>query len=253
MVTWDGTGRVDLYLSVDGGGSWQLHEIGLSGGSHRLIVPHTPSRFAAVKLERTVPRSVGKTPGLFTIETSIALLSFGAKVAKDGGALITWSSDPGPADLGGYRLERADPGATWRTIVALTGETAYTDRDAGAGARYRLFGVNGLGEELLLGEAALASGAALSAWPLPYRGGDLRIRFATASGLGGGRGQATVDVHDISGRRVRRLAAGLFEPGFQTAIWDGRDDRGALVGAGIYFLRSRSGNESTALKVVVVR
>ncbi|TPW09894.1 MAG: carbohydrate binding family 6, partial [bacterium] len=183
-ITWNGTGRVDLYLSTDGGSGWQLYESGLTGGEHRLIVPHTPTRFAAVKLERAVPRSVSKTPGLFTIETSVALLSFAAQISPAGtGADLSWASDPGPADLAGYRIERSDPASAsgFRTLVSLTRETTYRDVTGAAGGHYRLFAVNGLGEELLLGEAALLPARPLAAWPMPYRSGQLSVSFARGS------------------------------------------------------------------------
>jgi hypothetical protein len=255
-VTWNGTGRVDLYLSTDGGSSWSPYEIGLTGGEHRLVVPHTPSKFAAFKLERAVPRSVSKTPGLFTIETSVSLLAMLAAPLPEGakGVEVTWQTDPGPEDLAGYRLERATTGADWRTIVPLTRETSHTDPDGGPGSRYRLFAVNGLGEELWLGEAAIRPLKPLAAWPLPYRGGALTISFATAGGLGGGSGRAELSVYDVTGRLVRRLDSGAYPAGHRIATWDGRDALGREVAAGIYLLRASGdlGYQRT-MKLAVLR
>ena len=251
-VTWDGTGRVDVSLSTDGGNTWQLQESGLTGGEYRLLVPHTPSRFARYRVERAVPRSVA-TSGLFTIETSISLLSFAAMPAPEGGASLAWSTDPGPEDLAGYRLERAAGAAAWRTIVALTRATSYTDPAGAPGNRYRLFAVNGLGDELLMGEAGLLPAAALAAWPLPYRDGLLQISFAVASALGGGPGHAEVAILDLAGRRVRTVATGAYKAGYHLASWDGRDDRGRLAPGGLYFIQARTGGVSTILKAVVTR
>jgi hypothetical protein len=252
-ISWGGTGRVDLFLSVDGGSSWQLYESSLTGGSHRLVVPHTPGRFAAVKIERAVPRSVSKTPGFFSIETSIELLAFRAALPPEGGgALLSWSTEPGPADLAGYRLERSDAATPWRTIVPLTRETSHTDPEGGAGARYRLFAVNGLGEELLLGEAAPVPPRPLAAWPLPYRGGGLNVSFAIYGRLGAPLGEADVALYDVAGRRVRTLASGTFPSGQQLVTWDGANERGARVPAGIYFLRSRTAGETFHLKLAVL-
>jgi hypothetical protein len=254
-VTWDGTGRVDLYLSVDGGGSWQLLQSRLAGGEHPLQVPHAPTRFAKLKLERALPYSVALTD-LFTVETSIALLNFTAEVAAAGeaGAVLAWNTDPAPADLRGYRLERAAPGsAEFSVLVALTRETTVRDPQASAGSRYRLFAVNGLGAELLLGETALLPRRALDAWPRPYRGGALHVSFAAAAGLGGGPGKVEIGVYDVRGRLVRSIVRGLFPAGFHAATWDGRDERGLEVAAGIYFLRAQAGGEISQLKVVRVR
>jgi hypothetical protein len=118
-ITWGGTGRVDLYVSIAGGDDWQLVEDGLVGGSYDLIVPHTPSHFVRYKLERAIPYSVAMTPGFVTIETSIDLLAFAVGPAPEGstGTFVSWSTNPGPADLAGYRLERAAEGEAWRTLL----------------------------------------------------------------------------------------------------------------------------------------
>jgi hypothetical protein len=255
-ITWNGTGRVDLYLSVDGGASWQLQEERLTGGEYRLQVPHAPGRFTRLRLEREIPHSVALTD-LFTIETSITLLAFRARAAEEeGGVRLEWASDPGPADLAGYRLERAAAGDgddAWEPLVALTRDTAYHDRTGGAGSRYRLFGVNGMGEALLLGETSLLPARPLAAWPLPYRGGDLQISFATASGLGGGEALTRVGIYDLTGRLVRRLAERMVPAGVQSAAWDGRDENGRTVAGGVYFIRASTPGHEENLKIVVVR
>lgn len=62
----------------------------------------------------------------------------------------------------------------------------------------------------------------------------------------------TVDVHDLSGRRVRRIAGGVTEPGRYAEVWDGRDERGSRVPAGVYFVRVawRSGHDSLKLMLI---
>lgn len=63
-----------------------------------------------------------------------------------------------------------------------------------------------------------------------------------------------VDVHDVSGRRVRSLAAPrTLGAGTHTVAWDGDDDSGAHVPAGVYFVRLTAGLASEASRVVVVR
>lgn len=253
-LTWNGTGRVDLYLSTDGGNAWALQQAHLTGGSYRLLVPHTPSKFAKYKLDRAVPYSVAET-GLFTIETCVSLLNFEVALSPEGtGADLTWHSDPGPDDLAGYRLERGDVAAPggWQTLVSLTREISHHDADGAPGSRYRLFAVNGLGEELLLGEAAFLSARPLAAWPLPYRGGQLTVSFGVAGGIGGGRGSADLMVYDVAGRLVCTLANGEFTPGYQMVSWNGRDRHGRTVANGIYFVRLRTGGQIYRIKVVVM-
>lgn len=49
--------------------------------------------------------------------------------------------------------------------------------------------------------------------------------------------RGTLDVFDVSGRRVRRLAEGRLSAGAQRFTWDGRDEGGRRVAAGAYWIR----------------
>lgn len=51
------------------------------------------------------------------------------------------------------------------------------------------------------------------------------------------RGEARLEVFDLSGRRVALLAQREFDPGRYTEHWNGRDASGATVGPGLYFVR----------------
>jgi len=62
-----------------------------------------------------------------------------------------------------------------------------------------------------------------------------------------------LDVFDARGRHVRTLLRGPQAPGHYKAIWDGRDDRGAAVGSGIYFTRLRAGNEVQTRKAILMK
>jgi flagellar hook assembly protein FlgD len=73
------------------------------------------------------------------------------------------------------------------------------------------------------------------------------------AGPGGGADQAFVGIFDVAGRQVREVARGMFQSGYQTATWDGRDDDGHSIGNGIYFLIARSGGETARVKLVVMR
>lgn len=66
-------------------------------------------------------------------------------------------------------------------------------------------------------------------------------------------GAAVLSVHDAAGRLVRILAAGVYPAGRHLAIWDGRDDRGAAVGSGLYYCRLASGGATAASKLILVR
>jgi hypothetical protein len=261
-VSWLGAEPADLWLSVDGGNTYERLRHAVGGAATNaltLLVPHTPTRFARVKLSPADPsvRGADESDSLFTIESSIALLSLVATLT-DAGVELAWATAPGvgPDGLAGYRLFRvghAQAGTGVRIGPELITESRYVDRDGAAGHTYRLAAVNGLGHELELGRVSLTPLAPLAAWPLPYRGGDLVVSFATGSAPGGGPGEAVVELYDATGRRVRTIARGRFAAGYRTATWDGRRERGGPVSSGIYFLRVTSAGERHHLKVVVAR
>jgi hypothetical protein len=59
-----------------------------------------------------------------------------------------------------------------------------------------------------------------------------------------------VDVFDVNGRRVRALARGAATAGTRMLHWDGRDDGGRAVRAGLYFVRARAGAHRSEARVV---
>ncbi len=66
-------------------------------------------------------------------------------------------------------------------------------------------------------------------------------------------GPLAVDIHDLRGRRVRRLHRGELAAGEQQLVWDRRDARGRLVAAGVYLLRVQMGTDVVTAKLAVVR
>ncbi len=65
-------------------------------------------------------------------------------------------------------------------------------------------------------------------------------------------GPATLDVLDLRGRRVRRLVRGTFAAGSHVVTWDGRDQSGAAVPAGVYLAHLRTGGEPVTIKLTLV-
>jgi flagellar hook assembly protein FlgD len=50
-------------------------------------------------------------------------------------------------------------------------------------------------------------------------------------------GQVKLSVYDLKGRRVATLVNAKLPPGSQQVTWNGRDDRGGEVAAGVYLYR----------------
>ena len=85
------------------------------------------------------------------------------------------------------------------------------------------------------------------AQPHPARGST---RFAFTLGVAA---RAELTVLDLSGRRVRSLVSDALAAGPHDAVWDGRDDSGTPLSAGLYFAQLRVGDASRTQRVVLAR
>jgi hypothetical protein len=66
------------------------------------------------------------------------------------------------------------------------------------------------------------------------------------------RTTAKLVVHDVAGRRVRTLVDQLLEAGVHHVEWDGRDDNGAAMPAGVYFYAATAGAERMTKRMILV-
>ncbi|HMB71351.1 MAG TPA: FlgD immunoglobulin-like domain containing protein, partial [bacterium] len=83
--------------------------------------------------------------------------------------------------------------------------------------------------------------------PNPFRGSTtLRYELPRAQTV-------RLAVHDVTGRKLRELAAGPRSAGRYSVVWDGRDGDGRRVAAGVYFVRLRTGAEEQTRKIVLLR
>lgn len=63
----------------------------------------------------------------------------------------------------------------------------------------------------------------------------------------------TIDVYDVTGRRVKEIYAGKMFSRVETFVWDGTNSQNERIPSGIYFVRARAGSVQEVRKVVVVR
>lgn len=92
-----------------------------------------------------------------------------------------------------------------------------------------------------------AAGATLRAMPNPFMARtEIAFTLATAT-------EVRLDVFDVGGRRVRGLVSGAMLPGAHRFQWDGRDDRGAVLPAGVYMARLDLGGRSERVRVLRLR
>jgi flagellar hook assembly protein FlgD len=88
----------------------------------------------------------------------------------------------------------------------------------------------------------------LSMRPNPVRGGG-EISFALESAA-----TVRLEVADLQGRRVRTLLRGTtIAPGQRHVAWDGADDAGRPLPAGVYLIRLVTPRQVHTAKAVVMR
>lgn len=66
-------------------------------------------------------------------------------------------------------------------------------------------------------------------------------------------GMLDLGIYDVRGRRVRTLMHGSHGRGIHTVYWDGRDDAGQRVSAGVYYYRLRGPEATSTRKMVLLR
>jgi hypothetical protein len=98
---------------------------------------------------------------------------------------------------------------------------------------------------LAAGKVPAVPSAELSAVPNPFG------RATTFSYQLGRAGSVALTVSDVAGRAVRRLAGGPQPAGFHSVFWDGRDDGGRELPAGVYFCTLANGAHRLSRKVVL--
>lgn len=119
---------------------------------------------------------------------------------------------------------------------------------------------------LVTTDASVRVGAGSSTGAPPSRPGELGVRVApnpfnpcTTITVATDHGSApsgflTVDVLTVDGCRVRRLWDGPIPPGPWQGAWDGRDDHGRAVAAGIYLVAARlDGSSVGCARMALVR
>lgn len=77
-------------------------------------------------------------------------------------------------------------------------------------------------------------------------GASIAYRTSTA-------GKVQVQLFDVNGRLVRTLDEGQFPAGERLARWDGKDERGRMVGSGVYFFRVATPDGVEKRRIAVLR
>jgi hypothetical protein len=177
-----------------------------------------------------------------------------------GAATLHWAANAAP-DLGEYRLYRGSsaafvPGPA--NLVTAQPDTGYVDA-AGTAFYYKLCAVDvhgnvsGFSTLLPSGTVDVAGvalpRAAFLATPAPNP-----ARGATTLRFGLPRAAAVeLALYDQQGRRVRSLLAGTQPAGERTIAWNGCDESGRALPAGLYFVRLATEGRTFVSRLAVIR
>jgi hypothetical protein len=193
---------------------------------------------------------------IFDFAVPVMLSRFETSSAQTGGIAIRWTLMT-PDLFTSVAVERADAqSGPWSAIAAPQTHqgdvTVAIDPTAVAGRNYwyRLVATTTAGSQAIFGPVSGIADApkafALSrAWPNPTAG-DLRAEFAVAK-----LSNIKLSLMDLQGREVKVLASGQYAPGRYTATWNGRQDHGEQLAAGIYFLRFHTPDKDFVSRIVV--
>jgi hypothetical protein len=86
-----------------------------------------------------------------------------------------------------------------------------------------------------------------NALPNPFTGSTV-VRFGVAR-----PGPTNVSIYSAAGTLVRTLCNSGLAPAHYSLVWDGRDERGRAVGAGVYLMRMKAGDFNATRKLIMQR
>jgi len=183
-------------------------------------------------------------PAAHFLLTDQAALSLEVRDAASGRTLSSRALGTMPAGLHTVALTPADlagAGTSRDLTLRVTAVSCYADGPSDvAQATFQAQGAGGAS----LPERAILLGST----PNPM---TERTRIAMVLPDLGGR-RVTLGVYDASGRRLRTWNGG-FSPGLNEIVWDGTDDRGHALKAGVYFYRLDLGEARETGRIALVR
>lgn len=259
-ASWVEVGPVHLTIGAEAGGDLVLHFNSefMEAGEYR----------AKVLLETNdLIRPVVEIPITFVVQTvtPIMLSSLTAE-AGDEGVVLSWQT---PIDLHYvgfevYRrqvspdLEEEIPITAEPLAPAVSGEYRFVDTGIlpGREYEYRIAGLAPNGERAYFGPLTVTTHGAEpppALWLAPCVPNPARRSTTVRYGI-----PRSDDVHlslySPDGRLVRTVVQGARkDAGYYVATWDGRDDRGQPVAAGVYLVRLETSRERRTEKVLLLR
>jgi hypothetical protein len=97
------------------------------------------------------------------------------------------------------------------------------------------------------GSESSSVSAIVGAHPNPFNSGT-RVFFELAERCG-----VSLQIFDLQGRLVRTLEEGTFDQGRHESFWDARNNAGATVSSGIYFVSIHAGDLTEFSKIILLK
>ncbi len=238
-----------IYQSNDGGDSWSL----ISGWYHNVHI-----ETLAFDQDGRLLAGTGGLGVIYTDQsTPVFLHDFMAERSAPGAVTVRWSVSHDIPLLTGEVFRSVDGSAREQlSFGRLAGGPAFEFIDAAAPAEpcdYWLRLTDADGVHSWYGPVSVDKAGPFTArlsieavWPNPATH-STTIRFSVPMNE-----TARLDVYDLRGRLVRRLRQDIGGSGTLETVWDARDDSGARVASGTYFLRLSSENRVVTEKAIVL-
>ena len=191
-------------------------------------------------------------------ELVATLLQSYAAVGNANGVEITWTLSAVDPDVGFVVLRATAENPTFVELdaseISRDGMAfSFIDRSTEPGVSY-IYRVDVSDEsgrrELFETDAVTVPAAAFALYqnnPNPFNP-STTIRFYLPE-----KRLVTLDVYDVTGTLIARLADGYRERGTHSVQWNGRDGKGNQVSSGLYFYRLIAGKEVISRKMVLLR
>lgn len=189
-------------------------------------------------------------------EVSVTITNFKTRATSAGVEMSAhFASQFGATSVNIYRVE-GDVDDNFVLIRSLShngsSEFAYTDASISAGKTYRYrIGATDLDGEFLsqISRVAIPSLIASLGQNVPNPFNPITtIHYVVPAAQ-----TVRLTVYDASGRLIRNLADNTRGPGQYEAVWDGTDNAGNRVGAGVYFYRLHAGKFSQSRKMILLK
>jgi photosystem II stability/assembly factor-like uncharacterized protein len=252
-----------VYVSTDNGATWIKANVNLPDiAVYDLALETTSNVLIAAThgrgMWRAVPDVVGPS---VTVLVPNGGESWEANLPHD----VTWNAtDPAGVDTVTI-LFSGNGGASFDLTIAAgvpnTGSFAWTPPDTVLSAcrvrvvaydawRNAAFDASNASFAIVKSVAVGEAGAGFDlrpAWPNPGRA-PIALRFVTPQSA-----RVSLAIYGLSGRRVRLLADGERAAGVYDVAWDGRDDAGRAVPAGLYFAHMTSGTFAQSSRFALLK